>query len=145
MNTETGEVCVAATALTFKAKDRRHAAEQFSRQKNACQKVHPLDTWPASEEFWKTVFGAFLVCRLCLFHWLNIIIRTPRKELFLFGPAVVDLKDCVHWLDQEDGDAVQEALRDGNMNGKKVSTGDRGTMSQTTSSGSNSRTISESG
>jgi hypothetical protein len=33
----------------------------------------------------------------------------------------VDLKDCVHWVDQEDKIAVEKALRDRNMNGKKHS------------------------
>jgi hypothetical protein len=121
MNTETGEVAVAVIVPTAKAKDRAHAAEQFARRKNVCPKVHYSDTWPASERFWKTIFGVALVCRLGLFHWLNRIIKTLRKEHFLFGPALVGLKDCVYRVDQEGEAAVEQALRDGTMNGKKHS------------------------
>jgi hypothetical protein len=67
MNTETGEVAVAVIVPSLKAEDRAHAAEQFARRKNVCPKVHYSDTWPASERFWKTIFGAYLVCRLGLF------------------------------------------------------------------------------
>jgi hypothetical protein len=34
---------------------------------------------------------------------------------------MVDLKDCVYWVDQEDKAAVEQALPDGTMNGKKHS------------------------
>jgi hypothetical protein len=34
---------------------------------------------------------------------------------------MVDLKECVYWVDQEDEAAIEQALRDGTMNGKKHS------------------------
>ncbi len=121
MNIETGEVAVALIVPAVKAKDCAHAEEQFARRKNVCPKVHYSDTWPAREQFWKTVFGAALVCPLGLFHWLYRIIKTLQKELFLFWPAMVDLKDCAYWVDQEDEAAVEQALCNGSLNDKKHS------------------------
>jgi hypothetical protein len=118
-NNENGEVAVAVIVPSLALSDHAHASEHFARRPNVNPRVHSSDTYPNFERFWKAIFGAQLDCRLGLWHFINRLYRTLRKNHVDFGTAVTALQECVTYDDTEDKNNVILALRKGTL-GRRV-------------------------
>jgi hypothetical protein len=67
--------------------------------------MHVTNNYPANKSFFMAIFGLGIVLRLGLFHFIQRITRTLRKEHINFGLAVALLSKCLY---HEDCDDVQD-------------------------------------
>jgi hypothetical protein len=95
ISTETGEIACAAVVPTTAIAEAAHAIEQFLRRKNVNPKVISTDTWPRNTKFWKLMFGDTVVGRLGLWHFINRLQCTLRKNHPDFGKAVAMLQAAI--------------------------------------------------
>lgn len=119
-STETGEIACAVLVPTTKARDYAHAAECLVRRPNFRPKVMYTDTWPHGKAFWELLFGATLLGRLGLFHFIQRISKTLRDTHCSYRKALTDLRACIYHYHDDDEQALLEALKKG-LIGKKCS------------------------
>ena len=80
MATETGEIACAILVRSTKTTDMSHAAKQVQKRGRFSPKAMYSDRWPTKDTFWEVLFGNRLTGRLGLFHFIQRITRTLRKQ-----------------------------------------------------------------
>jgi len=116
--TETGEIAAAALAPTTKTMHFAHAAQSLTRHPNFKPKVMHSDTCPNKSEFWPLLFPN-VEGRLGLFHCVQRMTRTLRKNHIDCLEAITALLDAMHSYHSEDYEAVVAALKKGYL-GRKI-------------------------
>ena len=76
----TGELSLAVIVPSQKASDYSHAYEQAAGRPNMEPKVFTTDICPKGIDLWKDLYGPAIKCNLGMFHFLNRITRTLRKD-----------------------------------------------------------------
>jgi hypothetical protein len=105
---------VASVAIveSTEQKEYSHQAEQFCLRPNAKSKVHVLDTCPNGMGLWKKLLKN-TNCALGLFHFMNRILKTLRKEHKDFKAATASLQESIYYLDPGDLEKVEQCIRKG--------------------------------
>ncbi|KAG7357606.1 hypothetical protein IV203_002294 [Nitzschia inconspicua] len=122
--TDTGEVACAVLVRSTKTRDFAHAAEQLSRRLHFQPAAMYADTWPHKSTFWPILFGKDMQGRLGLFHFIQRITRTLRKNHIDYNLAINKLLQSVYPYHSEDYEQLLAALKDGSMTGEKVTSGE---------------------
>jgi len=77
---ENGEIASAVLVPTTKTIHFAHAAKALTRRERFTPSAMYSDTWPAKSTFWNLLFGDKLQGRLGLFHYIQRITRTLKKN-----------------------------------------------------------------
>ena len=99
INVETGELASAAIVSSTECTQWSHQTEQFSKRTNVNPKMHVTDNYPANSELFLAIFGN-IILRLGLFHFVQRITRTLKKEHIDFPLAVGWLSSCLYYCDR---------------------------------------------
>jgi hypothetical protein len=121
ISVETGEVAWTVVVKTTAIKEAAHTVEQFMRRKNVDPKVISSDTRPSNTKFWKLLFGNTVVGQLGLWHFVNRIYCTLRKNHPDFGKAIAMIQAAIYGIDELNKAALMQALLNGTLNGTKMS------------------------
>ena len=92
--------------------------EQFSLQKNVNPKVHVTVDWPVNEDLFRIIYGVDIILRLGIFHFIQRITNTLRKEHDDFGVVCSKLSECIFFEDPGDVANVELELKHGRLSGK---------------------------
>lgn len=114
MNTGTGEIAALGLVENTAVDQIAHLVEQVKRRQHFDPSVIYTDTWPKSENFWHTIFGA-ITGRLGLYHFMQRTISTLRKSHPDFWKALVAFQKCIYRYDDNDHEALLSALMSGKM------------------------------
>jgi len=120
--TETGEIATAVLVPSTKTIHFAHAAQQLARRDNFDPKVMCSDTCPNKSSFWPLLFDG-VEGRLGLFHFIQRIKRTMRKNHVDYSEASTALLDAIYVYHSADFEAVIDALKKGQL-GKKIHSDD---------------------
>ena len=124
---EHGEVALAILVRSTETKHFAHALIQLTKRPNFKPSIMYSDTWPHKQSFWEELLrdknGRKLKGRLGLFHFIQRIVKTLRKNHIDFGHAIRDLLDALYDYDDRDFNKLVTALKDGTMSstGEKLS------------------------
>jgi hypothetical protein len=113
---ETGEITTAVLVSSTKTKEYAHAAEQLLTHTAfaPAPAAMDLETWPAKDAFWVSLFGKD-IGHLGLFHFLGRIIKTlPHQNHTHFHKALKDLLAALYKYHPPD---YVKALKNGTLNG----------------------------
>ena len=118
--TETGEIATAVLVPSTKTIHFAHAAQQLARRDHFKPKVMCSDTYPNKSNFWPLLFDN-VEGRLGLFHYIQRITRTLRKNQVDYFQAITSLLEAVYRYHSEDFEGVIGALKKGHL-GRKIHT-----------------------
>ena len=81
------------------------------------------DTAPASDSFYKTIFGESLELKLGLFHLIHRIVDKLDQYSGLYWECLVKLKECMYFYNPDDWNALVKTMREGTFysSGKRLS------------------------
>mgnify|MGYP007080245424 CR=1 FL=1 len=122
--TETGEIASAVLVPTTKTNEYAHAATQLARRPTFKPSAKYSDTWPAMNQFWTLLFGESLQGRLGLFHYLQRITKTLKKNHTDHFEATNNLRNCLYQYNADDYDNLLWSLKEGSLSGVKHSDDD---------------------
>jgi hypothetical protein len=113
--TETGEIACAVLVPSTKTSDFSHAATQLAKRSTFNPQAMYSDTWPCKNTYWEALLGHEVKGRLGLFHYIQRITRTLRKNHVDYFGAVSKLLHCVYFYNNDDYDSLLGALKDGSL------------------------------
>jgi hypothetical protein len=121
-NVATGFLCVLCSLLvkTTGMNECLHALFWLVHRPGFKPKVVFTDNWPNDDAAWFAHLP-FARGRLDVFHFMKRISDTLRPAHSGFQGACRSLSRCIFQYDQNDVSAVERALRDGSLNGTKLS------------------------
>ena len=92
-------------------------------RKNFKPRLLYTDTAPASDSFYKTIFGESLELKLGLFHLIHRIVDKLDQYSGLYWECLVKLKDCMYFYNPDDWNALVKTMREGTFysSGKRLS------------------------
>ena len=105
-----------------KGVDFAHAMQQFQSRSNVNPKIHVTDDWPVNSSLFRAIFGTAIKLRLGVFHFIYRLTSTLRNEHENYSVACSDLSKAVFYEEPDDVRAVETALSDGLIGGKKHTT-----------------------
>jgi len=114
---ENGEIASAVLVPTTKTKDFGHAAAALTRRATWAPKAMHSDTWPAKSECWELLVDN-LQGRLGLFHYIQRITRTLKKNHVDHYTAINSLLNCIYHCNVEDYENLLRALKEGTLSEK---------------------------
>ena len=118
VSNELGEICSAVLVPSQSNADYAHAVQQMLNRDNiSSEKINMFcDTWPSSKEFWTYICPS--VCgKLGLWHFIDRITRTLRKNHINFPRAMKDLQLSIYSFNADDESRVIMSLKTGRLNG----------------------------
>ncbi|KAG7367320.1 hypothetical protein IV203_029991 [Nitzschia inconspicua] len=121
---DTGEVACAVLVRSTKTRDFAHAAEHVSRRPHFKPAAMYSDTWPHKSSFWPVLFGEDIQGRLGLFHFIQRITRTLRKNYVDYALASRKLLKSVYSYHPKDYEDLLAALKAGRLGRKKFTSHD---------------------
>ena len=80
-------------------------------------KIHVTDNWPVNEDLFRIIYGVGIILRLGIFHFIQRITNTLRKEHPDFGIACSELSECIFFEDPGDVRNVELELKHGTTKG----------------------------
>jgi hypothetical protein len=113
----TKEIITLAIVPTTAANQISHLLLQ-SREKRTMFEPTVLytDTCPHNDEFWKGIFGTYLLqTKLGLFHLLHRVVETLDTKCDLYWKCLVKLRNAIYTYFVEDEAALLKALKDGSF------------------------------
>ena len=116
--TETGAIASAALVPSTKASDFAHAAMSLTRRPTFQPSVMHSDAWPAKSDFWNATCGNELQGRLGLFHFIQRMTRTLKKNHIDHFQSITSLLNCICACNNEDHDNLLQALKEGTLSTK---------------------------
>ena len=122
--TETGEIALAVLVPSTKTNECAHAATQLARRPAFKPSAKYSDTWPAMNIFWRLLFGDSLQGRLGLFHYIQRITKTLKKNHIDHFEATNNLRHCLYQYSANDYDNLLRSLKEGSLSGVKHSDAD---------------------
>jgi len=118
VTTETGEIASAALVPSTKTMHFAHAAMSLTRRESFKPTVMCSNTWPAKSDFWDAISTNMLQGRLGLFHYVQQITRTLKKNHIDHFHLVTSLLNCIYTCNNEDHDNLLRALKEGSLSTK---------------------------
>ena len=118
VSTETGEIASAVLVPTTKTRHFSHAAKQLAKRSNFVPAAMYSDTWPVKSTFWETLFDGKVQGRLGLFHYIQRITKTLKKNHVDHFLAVTSLLKAIYRHNQEDYEKLLSALKNGTLSTK---------------------------
>jgi hypothetical protein len=115
VSVETGEIATVVLVESTKIQQAAHAIEVLSRRKNFTPKLHYTDICPHNDDFFHQIFGAAVILRLGLFHFVQRFIKTLRDSHIDYWAAIVKLKKCIYEYDKTDEANLLLTLETGTM------------------------------
>ena len=119
VSTETGEIASAALVPSTRTEDYAHAATSLTRRPTFVPGIMYSDTWPCKKEFWELLLSK-LKGRLGLFHCIQRITKTLKKNHTDHYAAFSSLLHCICHYHDEDHENLLRALKDGKMSKEKL-------------------------
>jgi len=113
--TETGEIACAVLVPSTKTSDFSHAAKQLSLRDHFNPKAMYSDTWPCKSSYWSSLLGHEVKGRLGLFHYIQRITRTLRKQHFEYHKSIASLLEAVYYYNDSDHNKLLGALKNGTL------------------------------
>jgi len=114
---ENGEIASAVLVPTTKTIHYAHAATALTRRQSFQPKAMYNDTWPAMSLFWSILFQG-LQGRLGLFHYVQRVTRTLKKNHADHFCAVNALLNCICHYHHDDHEKLLAALKNGTLSTK---------------------------
>ena len=114
---ESGEIASAVLVPSTKTIHFAHAATALTRRQTFRPIAMYSDTWPAKSNFWLLLFNG-LQGRLGLFHFIQRITRTLKKNHVDHYHAVNLLLSCIYHYNDEDHKLLLKALKEGTLSTK---------------------------
>jgi len=115
--TETGEIAAAVLVPTTKTIHYAHAAAQLVRREAFKPAAMHSDTWPSKSDFWDLLFQKKLQGRLGLFHFIQRITRTLKKNHTDHFVAINALLTCIYQYNEQDYENLLRTLKEGSLSG----------------------------
>ena len=112
---QTGEIVLAVAVPSTKTADFSHDISRLSKRPDFKVDAVYTDTWPHKEGYWKKVFGAEFIGCLGLFHFMQRIGKTLRKNHINYNKAITGLTLCMYAYHKFDYNKLLEALMEGNL------------------------------
>lgn len=106
-----GAVLVPSTKIS----DAAHFIEQMARRPGFNLRVLYTDTWPSNNQFWFGIFGASLLGRLGLFHFLKRLLEFLDPRCEIYWKALDAYKATVYSYNPTDYSALIQVLQNGTM------------------------------
>jgi len=119
--TETGEIAAAVLVPTTKTVHYSHAATRLAQRNGFNPAAMCSDTWPAKSDYWNLLFHKQIEGRLCLFHFIQRITKTLKKNHADHFSAVTALLTCICQHNEVDYENLLRALKEGTLSGTKHS------------------------
>jgi hypothetical protein len=129
--TESGEIACAVLVPSTKTTDFSHAAKQLSNRQGFRPKAMYSDTWPCKSDYWSMLLGENIQGRLGLFHFIQRIMRTLRKNHADYNQAINSLLNAVYVYNQDDYESLLCALKAGTVSNTKYDDDDIAYMKST--------------
>jgi len=120
---ENGEIAFAVLVPSTKTIDFAHVATALSKRRGFKPLATYSDTWPAKSEFWSQLFDV-IKGRLGLFHCIQRITRTLKKNHVDHYKAVIGLLNCIYHYNAEDHEKLLKALKEETLGSVKYSDDD---------------------
>jgi len=114
---ENGEIASAVLVPTTKTIHYSHAATALTKRQSFQPKAMYSDTWPAMSLFWSILFQG-LQGRLALFHYIQRVTRTLKKNHANHFRAVNALLNCIYHYHHDDHEKLLAALKNGTLSTK---------------------------
>ena len=114
---ENGEIASAVLAPSAKTTHFAHAATALARRPTFAPVAMCSDTWPAKSDFWSLLFDPSHG-RLGLFHCIQRLTRTLKKNHVDHFRAVNALLNCTCHCNDEDHENLLKALKEGSLSAK---------------------------
>jgi len=118
VSTDTGEIAAAVLVPSTKTTHFAHAAAALTRRKNFFPKAMYSDTWPVKCDFWNLLFKSKLEGRLGLFHYIQRITKTLKKNHTDHSMAIGGLLNCIYHYNVQDYENLLKALKEGTLSTK---------------------------
>ena len=118
VSTETGEIASAVLVPSTKTIHFAHAAAALTRRDGFSPGTMCSDTWPVKTDFWELLFDSKLVGRLGLFHYIQRLTRTIKKNHTDHSLAISALLNCIYQWHPPDYEALIIALKEGTLSTK---------------------------
>lgn len=114
---ENGEIASAVLVPSTKTVHFAHGAMALTRRSNFVPKAMYSDTWPNKSAFWSLLFDK-IQGRLGLFHCIQRMSRTLKKNHVDHCRALNGMLNCIHHHHEEDHENLLKALKTGTLSGK---------------------------
>jgi len=114
---ENGEIASAVLVPSTKTIHFAHAATALTRRPTFTPVAMYSDAWPAKSDFWSLLFDP-LHGRLGLFHYIQRLTRTLKKNHVDHFRAVNALLNCTCHCNDEDHENLLKALKEGSLSAK---------------------------
>ena len=111
VSTETGEIATAVLVPSTRTEHFSHAAAALTRREAFKPKAMYSDTWPCKSDFWALLFKATIEGRLGLFHYIQRLTKTMKKNHIDHLLAVHLLLNCIYHYNVEDHENLLRAQR----------------------------------
>ena len=118
VSTETGEIASAVLVPTTKTIHFSHAATALTRREGFSPAAMYSDTWPVKSDFWNALFKSKLEGRLGLFHYIQRVTKTLKKQHTDHFIAVNGLLNCICHYNVDDHEKLLKALTEGTLSTK---------------------------
>jgi len=122
--TETGEIASAVLVPSTKTIHFAHAAMSLTRRPSFKPTIMYSDTWPAKSDFWEAISENALTGRLGLFHYIQRITRTLKKNHIDHFQSITSLLNCIYTYNHDDHENLLRALKEGSLNATKYTDDD---------------------
>jgi hypothetical protein len=106
-----GAVLVPSTKIS----DAAHFIEQMARRPGFSLRVLYTDTWPSNNQFWFGIFGADLLGRLGLFHFLKRLLEFLDPQCEIYWKALDAFKSTIYRYNPTDYNSLIQVLQNGTM------------------------------
>jgi len=114
---ENGEIASAVLVPSTKTIHFSHAARALTRRVDFKPLAMCSDAWPAKSDFWDLTFRG-LQGRLGLFHYIQRITRTLKKNHIDHFRSVNGLLNCIYHYNDDDHENLLKALKEGTLSTK---------------------------